>query len=200
MENPCLVNGRKFDLRYFMLIACTKPYLVLTNTGYARISLEDYNLTGLDFKTKEDRARHLTNASVQKFHPKYKEEKAGSIWSFDKLGDYFVDQGKVNDKGEFHRKVSDNCDEICRLLFSSVSEKLERKFGCFELFGLDFMLDEDLNPQLIEINTNPAIFTDTPVQKDLVPKLVDDTLKLAIQLHQPGATSADVLVEKFMEE
>ena len=64
MEEPSLINGRKFDIRYFMLISCTKPYLVLTNTGYARISLEEYSMTGLDFKTKEDRARHLTNASV----------------------------------------------------------------------------------------------------------------------------------------
>ena len=59
--------------------------------------------------------------------------------------------------------MGEKCDEICRLLFTSVSEKLERKFGCFELFGLDIMLDKDLNPHLIEINTNPAIFTDTPV-------------------------------------
>ena len=27
----------------------------------------------------------------------------------------------------------------------------------FELFGYDFMLDEDLNPWLIEVNTNPSI-------------------------------------------
>jgi len=55
------------------------------------------------------------------------------------------------------------CDEICALLFHSVKGRLENKFGCFELFGLDFILDEQLNPYLIEINTNPALFTDTPV-------------------------------------
>ena len=55
------------------------------------------------------------------------------------------------------------CEEICALLFNSVKMRLERKFGCFELFGLDFILDEKLNPYLIEINTNPALFTDTPV-------------------------------------
>ena len=27
----------------------------------------------------------------------------------------------------------------------------------FELFGLDFMLDEDLNVSLIEVNTNPCL-------------------------------------------
>ena len=43
LEKPQLINKRKYDIRFFMLIACTKPYLVLTNSGYVRISLEDYN-------------------------------------------------------------------------------------------------------------------------------------------------------------
>jgi len=37
------------------------------------------------------------------------------------------------------------------------------KFGCFELLGFDFIIDEELNLKLIEINVNPAIFTDTTV-------------------------------------
>ena len=70
IEKPCLVNRRKFDIRYFMLIACTKPYLVLTNPGYVRMSLEDYCIdpavepSCLNLETREERARHLTNASV----------------------------------------------------------------------------------------------------------------------------------------
>jgi tubulin polyglutamylase TTLL1/tubulin monoglycylase TTLL3/8 len=30
---------------------------------------------------------------------------------------------------------------------------------CFEIFGYDFMLDEDFNVFLIEVNTNPCIET-----------------------------------------
>ena len=63
-EKPSLVNNRKYDLRYYMLIACTKPYLVLTNTGYARISLEEYQTANYGSDTKEDRACHMTNASI----------------------------------------------------------------------------------------------------------------------------------------
>ena len=33
---------------------------------------------------------------------------------------------------------------------------------------------------LIEVNTNPALFTDTALQKDMLPKLVDDAVKLAL--------------------
>ena len=67
----------------------------------------------------------------------------------------------------------------------SVRHKMNpnKRKQCFELFGFDFLLDEDFRMWLIEINTNPALFTDTQVQKDMLPKLVDDQIKLALQLH-----------------
>lgn len=101
---------------------------------------------------------------------------------------------------DFNTKVIDKCNEICRLVFETVKNKLERKFGCFELFGLDFLLDAELNPLLIEINTNPAIFTDTAPQKEMLPKLVDDTVKLALQLHPLGKTDGEEEVKKFLED
>jgi D-alanine-D-alanine ligase-like ATP-grasp enzyme len=49
------------------------------------------------------------------------------------------------------------------MVFKVNQPALVAKFGCFELFGFDFMIDEELNPVLIEINTNPALFADTIV-------------------------------------
>lgn len=185
MENPSLINKKKYDLRYFMIIACTKPYLVLTHTGYARLSLEDYQTENFGKNDKFDKSTHLTNASVQKFHPKFKEQKESTILSMDMVCDYFLKEKPdvVENADQFHQKVVKKCNEICRLLFESVKDKLERKYGCFEIFGLDFLLDDNLDPQLIEINTNPALFTDTQVQKEMLPKLVDDLIRLSLQLH-----------------
>merc|ERR1711990_1026853 len=81
-----------------------------------------------------------------------------------------------------------------------------RKYGCFEVFGLDFLLDDNLNPQLIEINTNPALFTETQVQKNMLPYLVDDLIKLSLQLHpspeegQEAKSSGDEEVKQFLQE
>jgi len=32
-----------------------------------------------------------------------------------------------------------------------------KRKNCFELFGFDFIIDEDMNIWLIEVNTNPCI-------------------------------------------
>lgn len=60
IENPLLINGKKFDIRVFMIISCMKPYLVLYNHGYARLSLNQY--TTDDYEN--NLVTHLTNNSV----------------------------------------------------------------------------------------------------------------------------------------
>ena len=64
-----------------MLVACTKPYLVLTHTGYARLSLEQYMPDTFGNEDKINRTIHLTNAAIQKMHPKFKDEKESTIMS-----------------------------------------------------------------------------------------------------------------------
>ena len=81
-ENPLLVDGRKFDIRAYMIVVCMKPYLVLYQPGYVRMSLLPYSTEGFG---KESKLTHLTNNSVQKAHPDYKNLKEKSIISIEAL-------------------------------------------------------------------------------------------------------------------
>lgn len=48
--------------------------------------------------------------------------------------------------------------EIIIHSFEAVKKKLKTgKNCCFELFGYDFIIDDDMQAWLIEINTNPCI-------------------------------------------
>ena len=40
---------------------------------------------------------------------------------------------------------------------------IHRNLNCFEIFGLDYMIDSNFNTYLIEINTNPCLTTSCPV-------------------------------------
>lgn len=64
----------------------------------------------------------------------------------------------------------------------SVAMKINpfRRKNCFELFGLDFMLDQDLDVWLIEVNTNPCIEESSPLLAQLLPRMLDDMFKLTI--------------------
>ena len=76
IEKPLLYKGKKFDIRCFMYIACSKPFLVLFNEGYLRCSLNDYSLETFG---SQEKMTHITNQSVQKKHPQYKELKDQSV-------------------------------------------------------------------------------------------------------------------------
>lgn len=56
----------------------------------------------------------------------------------------------------------------------------QKRRGCFELFGYDFILDEDFNTWLIEVNTNPCIEESSKILKVLIPRMLDDMLKLSV--------------------
>ena len=50
----------------------------------------------------------------------------------------------------------------------------------FEIFGYDFMLDNDFNAFLIEINTNPGLEISSPWIQIVVPRMLDDALRLTV--------------------
>ena len=50
----------------------------------------------------------------------------------------------------------------------------------FELFGFDFMIDEDFNVWLIEVNTNPALGETAKYLEELIPRMIDDLMKLTV--------------------
>jgi len=54
-----------------------------------------------------------------------------------------------------------------------------------EIFGYDFILDEDLNPWLIEVNTNPCLEESSTLLKVLIPRMLDDALKLTLDVVFP---------------
>ena len=57
----------------------------------------------------------------------------------------------------------------------------KRKYS-FEIFGYDFMLDAEFNLFLIEINTNPGLEESSPWIKVIVPRMLDDALRLTIDV------------------
>jgi hypothetical protein len=179
IENPLLLENRKFDIRCYMLIASTKPLLVLFHHGYIRLSLNPYST---EFEGKSAQITHLTNNSVQKKHPDYYTNKENSIWGMNKFEEYLEKDLKISKEA-----VNNLYAQIKKILTYTITcseSKLDKKTGFFELLGCDILVDSNLKPYLLEINTNPALFTDTKSQADIIPTVVNKTLDVVLQLNQ----------------
>lgn len=57
--------------------------------------------------------------------------------------------------------------------------KKECKYN-FEVFGYDFIIDDQFKVWLIEVNTNPCIEESSPILQVLLPRMLDDAFKLTI--------------------
>lgn len=55
--------------------------------------------------------------------------------------------------------------------------------------GVDFMIDSDFCPYLIEINVNPALSIDTSTQRKVIPNVVSKSLKLILEFNANLAES-----------
>jgi len=55
-----------------------------------------------------------------------------------------------------------------------------RRNCSFEIYGYDFMIDEDLKPWLIEVNTNPCLELSSPYLARLIPAMLENAIKIAV--------------------
>ena len=78
--------------------------------------------------------------------------------------------------------------------FLSVRTKMNpnKRKNVYELFGFDFLLDEDFRLWLIEINTNPYLGTPCSAMQTEVPRMIDDLFKIVVDpVMKPKNASSD---------
>jgi hypothetical protein len=55
-----------------------------------------------------------------------------------------------------------------------------RRKNCFEVFGYDFMIDENFRLYLIECNTNPCFELTSPLLARIIPAMLDNSFRIAL--------------------
>ena len=71
-----------------------------------------------------------------------------------------------------------------RLVFLSVKDRLEARYGTFEIFGFDFLLDgETLTPKLMDLTSNPSYSTQMEDAKPIIRPLIRDMVTMVQELH-----------------
>ena len=55
-----------------------------------------------------------------------------------------------------------------------------KRINSFEVFGYDFMIDEDFKVYLIEANTNPCLELSSLLLAKLIPRMVDNAFRITL--------------------
>lgn len=189
IENPLLLGGRKFDIRQFVLLT---PDLrcFMYRDSYVRTSATPYDASSTD------RAVHLTNDYVQKQLETFGAFEDANKLSFSELQSVLDAQPLADGRVlSVERDLWPAMRRCVAHVFGSVLPEFVTAASHgrgFELFGLDFMVDDTGLVQLIEINTSPALFRRGRHLSEMLPRLIEETLQRCLDPlfpPPPGATA-----------
>ena len=173
LDNPLLYKNRKFDIRCFVLLD-SNFNLYFCKEGHLKGSSELYNLNN------SNKFIHITNYSLQKNSNKFELYEIGNEMSYKDFKNYLINENISLDKFDY---MINQMKLLIKISFKSVSKKLlknKKNILCFEIFGYDFILDNDFKLWILEINNNPGLSISSPVIEKLVPRMMDDAFRLTL--------------------
>jgi tubulin polyglutamylase TTLL9 len=169
--NPLLLGGKKFDMRVYALVTCYNPLTAyLYRTGFCRFTSFKYSLNPEDLNNNQI---HLTNVAIQKQSTTY-DRQIGGKWYFRELKTYLM--GRYSE--EQVNSMFDGIQNIIIKCFYAVQSVIAKDRHCFELYGYDILIDENLKPWLIEINSNASLTASTERDAQTKIKMLDDLLTI----------------------
>ncbi|XP_046805483.1 tubulin polyglutamylase ttll-4 isoform X2 [Lucilia cuprina] len=199
IERPLLINDNKFDMRIYVVMTSINPLRIyMYKDGLARFASVKYSS---ELNNLNERCMHLTNYSINKFSENYSKNEdvnacQGHKWTLQSLWSCLEARG-VNTK----RLWATLRNLVIRAIISGEAglnrtyrQNVNFRYNCFELFGFDVLLDENITPWLLEINISPSLHSELPLDLHVKGPLIQSILNTALYQVPPK------LSEKFQKE
>ncbi|XP_068620778.1 tubulin glycylase 3A-like [Battus philenor] len=176
IEKPMLIYETKFDIRQYYLVTSTYPLVIwMYKDCYLKFSSQKYNLENYH------ESIHLTNNAVQKKYNNYDgrhpDLPMNNMWELNEYKNYL---NKIGGEGVWEHIIYPGMKKSIIGIMLSGQDSLPYCKNRFELYGCDFLLDEEYTPWLIEINSCPDLTGTTEVTAKICPVVVDDVIKVVI--------------------
>jgi hypothetical protein len=206
VSNPLLLDmNNKFDFRVYMLVASTNPLIVYYHDGFLRVALNPYD------KHSNERGTHLTNTHLaQKRFDEAKNKTVNGmneaqlkdyhLWSFDRLRDFLLETGKIKDSNWLENYLRPAFQKSFINLIRMGKDGLWKQSNVYQLFGLDFMLDDDLNLWYIEGNPNPQLHQNTKTMSEMMTRMLKDMFEIQYNYYRSRMARVMEVIAKMQME
>jgi hypothetical protein len=207
IANPRLLDGFKFDLRLYVLVTSFNPLeAFLYDEGFVRLCTrpyEDGDLSNIFV--------HLTNSSIQKDNEEaitgssnpvasvLEQNNEGSATQKDAGGTKTTLAylwRRLAAEGVDVEQVKRGIEEVVLKALLCGEDQIPFQVNSFDLLGYDILLDADLRPWLIEINSSPSMARDHELDFQVKDAMMLDTLRVVDPLHFDRAKLAEVMARR----
>ena len=175
--------------------------------GLVRFATEKYENTAA---SSSNMYIHLTNYSINKHNSKFistDEDDSGSKWylfyinlnykqvlfirSFTALLNYLRTNGRNVDQlmDQINDMIIKTMISIEPFVNAAVNMFVPYRGNCFELFGFDVLVDNNLKPWLLEVNLSPSMACETPIDLRIKSQLICDIYNMVgVELYEYNKT------------
>lgn len=103
---------------------------------------------------------------------------------------YFMEVYGDENGSHIYSLIREQMDYTMKIVYMSVQSTINSEHlpNCFQLLGFDFLITEDFNVILLEVNTSPSLHynpTDLPFKEKLFPRMIEELFELTIDEYFP---------------
>lgn len=183
ISNPCLLeNGKKFDLRIYVLLTSIEPLrLYVHDKGLVRFASSTFTCQEDGIV---DQFVHLTNYFINKNSREYmtSDTQNGSKWPLARFWNHIKEHYP-------HISTQDLWGEIIDIIIKTViscegpiarlaRQNCRNDYTSYELFGFDIILDENFKPWILEVNITPSLRSESDVDTNVKYEVIQDMFNL----------------------
>ena len=103
------------------------------------------------------------------------------MWTMEDFAEHVKN---LTNRDVFYEKIQPKMKKIVIDVLKSVEDMVFLRKKSMELYGFDFMIDENLNPWIIEINSSPAMDYSTAITEKLVKMVMEDVVRVTLDYAQ----------------
>lgn len=190
IANPHTIRGHKYVLRLYMLIASIDPLRVyLYKQGFAKLASEPWDPDDVDNPFSQ-----LTNPDINALN--LNAEVPVEFIDLERYRHWLREQGHDDNAlfNQLHDLATLTALSGVDAMRARAKEAGADPRGCYELIGLDCLVDDQLKPWILECNLSPSLgICAKPehggdIERDVKGSLVRDMINL-VGLTQPASAS-----------
>ena len=204
IDTPLLLSNRKFHIRAYAL-AFSDLQVFLSRDCLALCSGTRYNMNDTS-----NLFSHITNTAYQDLDPNFKEEKCVLLWDNEDISPILIKDGRCHDLAEATMRIDSVFNDMVKItgeLFRAYENEIGAFTpieGCFEHFGLDFVVDENWQVHLLEVNPGPD-FKQTgkrlqSVIYNLMSATVDEVFRSSLMAASCKSHDSDCMVQCYKRD
>jgi len=202
LENPHTMHGRKYVLRLYVLVSSISPFRVyLYHQGFAKLASAPY-----DEENADNPYSYLTNPDVNALNLEV--EVPVEFVDFERYRTWLREQG--HDDDALFARIEDMVALTCLSALEPMRERSRvvgaDTRGCYELMGIDCLIDADLKPWVLECNLSPSLEvcagpeSGGGIEEGIKGALVGDMVEMLGLNHKAADDTAGSMAEQVVRE